>query len=92
MRTGGRMRVALNLLAGVLVLLLLLLRKRFAAAIADLPHPDPKHRRRIVPLLALAAVAGLAFVVVGLWALVEGGYPVVALAVVVFVVLQLGRR
>lgn len=87
-RVGLRVTAMLNLLAAVVLVLVLVLRRLFDVVIGDLPKPSGANGRRIRLLLGPAAVAVLAFLAVGLWTLVDGGYWVVALLVLVCLGLQ----
>lgn len=72
-------RRILNFIAGVVLVLLLVLRRWFREAIDELPNVDPAHKRRMRILLGPAAIVFTVFAVVGIWALLDAGYWVVAL-------------
>lgn len=83
------MVLLLNVLGALVLVFLVVLRHLFDEAIGKLPNPAGANGRRIRLLLGPAAVAFVAFLVAGLWALVDGGYWVVALLVLVHVAMLL---
>lgn len=80
-------RRILNILGGIVLGLLLVLRRRFQAAIDERSQPGGgrSNARRLRSMIAPATVVLVAFLVVGIWALIDAGYSVVALVLIVHV-------
>ena len=81
------MRRILNVLAAIVLVLMLVLRRSFASAIRELSKPAGERRRDRDLLVAIgcAAAVGPVFLALAIWALVDAGYVVVALLVLVHI-------
>lgn len=85
------MRRILNILGALVLVLMLVLRRSFASAIRELSKPAGERRRDRDMLIAVgcAAVVLPAFLALAIWALVDAGYTVVALLLLVHVAILL---
>jgi hypothetical protein len=79
------MRRLINILGALVLVTLLVLRRMFDAVLDERSRPggDRRHARGLRAVLAPAAVVLGAFLVLAIWALIDAGYCVVAIVLVV---------